>query len=355
MAQRVDVKAPRFQFENDYETINDLFLGQGWTDGLPIVPPTEQAVEAMLRGAGRGRSEVLGRIPPNWAEATVERVAVNAVMAGCSPEYLPVIIAAIEAIVEEPFNLHGVQATTHGVAPLVIVNGPIRKELNINCRYNCFGQGWRANATIGRAVRLVMTNIGGGIPGETDRSTTGMPSKYSYCFGENEEESPWEPLHVEMGYAKDDNVVTLVPADGPHDILERSSITAVGMLTSVTRAMCAIGSINTLIFGENLLLFCPEHAETVAREGYTKQMVRQFAFENGGFPLSWYGPEVGPWRKAQLAAHGIQVDGDDRVPIAQKPEDIIILVAGGAGKHSAYIGVFGGGHPVSKRIRVPGN
>ncbi|MBI2907622.1 MAG: hypothetical protein HYX92_08215 [Chloroflexi bacterium] len=343
----------KFHFESDCEAINNLFFERGWTDGLPVIPPTEEAVGAMLSGAGRDRSEILGKIPPNWAYATVEKVAVNAVMAGCLPGYLPVVIAAVEAMVEEPFNLHGMQATTHGCAPLVIVNGPIRKELNINCRYNCFGPGWRANATIGRALRLILTNVGGGIPGITDRSTTGMPSKYTYCIGENEEESPWEPLHVEKGYRKEENVVTVAPGDGPHDILDRSSTTAIGVLTTIAHAMGALGSGNTLIFAENILALGPEHAETVAREGYTKGMVRQFAFENAGLPLSWYGPEVGPWRKRQLAQHGIHVDGEDRVPIVEKLEDITIVVTGGAGKHSAYIGGLAAMHPVTKPIHVP--
>ncbi|MFH1486961.1 MAG: hypothetical protein ABIH46_12890 [Chloroflexota bacterium] len=353
MTQKLNVKEPKFRFEDNCQAINNFFYEQGWTDGLPIVPPTEEAVGAMLAGTNRSSAEVLGKIPPNWSEATIEKVAVNAIMAGCLPEYLPVVIAAVEAMVEEPFNLHAVQATTHGCAPLVVVNGPVRKELNINCRYNVFGPGWRANAAIGRTLRLILTNIGGGTPGLLDRSTTGMPSKYTYCIGENEEESPWEPLHVEKGYAREDSVVTVIPADGPHDILERSSTTALGVLTTMTRATCALGSINTIVFGENVMAFGPEHAETVAREGYTKQMVRQFAFENGGLPLSWYGPEVGPWRKAQLAQRGIHVDGDDRVPIAERPEDITIIVVGGAGKHSAYIGVLGAAHMVTKPISLP--
>ncbi|MBI2909530.1 MAG: hypothetical protein HYX92_17935 [Chloroflexi bacterium] len=351
MTQRAPIEEATFAYEDDCQAINNLFYEQGWTDGLPIVPPTDEAVQAMLSGANMKPSEVLGKIPPTWDEATAEKVAVNAVMAGCQPEYLPVVIAAVEAIAEPEFNAHGMQATTHPAAPLIIVNGPIRKQLDINCRYNLFGPGWRANATIGRAIRLVLLNIGGGVPGVLDRCTIGMPSKYTYCIGENEEESPWEPLHVERGYAKSDNVVTALAADGPRDVLERSSTTAVGVLTTLTRSIGAIGSPNSLIYGVNLLVICPEHAQSIAREGYTKEMVRQFVFENGWVPADWFGPEVGPWRRQQLEQKGIAIK-DDRIPMSEKPEDIMIVVAGGAGKHSGYIGTLTQARPVSKPIRM---
>ncbi|MBI2910143.1 MAG: hypothetical protein HYX92_21080 [Chloroflexi bacterium] len=353
MTHRVAVEQPSFLVENDFQTINNLFQEQGWTDGLPIAPPVDEAVEAMLLGADRSPSEVLGKIPPIWADATVQKVAINAVMAGCLPEYLPVVVAAVEAITEGEFNLHGLQATTHGAAPLIVVNGPIRKDLNINCRSNCFGPGWRANATIGRALRLIMLNVGGATPGILDLSTTGMPSKYTFCVGENEEQSPWEPLHVEKGYEKGDNVVTVFPADCPHDVLERSSTTAVGVLTTLSHAMSPLGNGNTMLFADSILAFCPEHAEVVARGGYTKAMVRQFVLDHAGLPLSYYGPELGPWRKQQLELTGIHIDDDGRVPVALKPEDITILVLGGPGKHSAFMGAITRAHPVTKPIRLP--
>ncbi|MBI2910333.1 MAG: hypothetical protein HYX92_22035 [Chloroflexi bacterium] len=343
----------RFQIENDCQTINNFFYEQGWTDGLPIIPPTEAAVQTMLTGTDRDPSEVLGKIAPNWTEATVEDVAVNAVMAGCLPQYLPVVMAAVEAIAEEAFDLHGVQATTHGAAPLVVVNGPIRQQLNINCRSNLFGPGWRANAAIGRALRLILLNLGGGAPGVLDRSTLGMPSKYTYCIGENEEESPWEPLHVEKGYAKEDNVVTVFPADGPHDILDPSSVSASSLLVTLAHGMGALDSPNGLLFAESILAFCPEHAHIVARDGYTKEMVREFLFNNSGFPLSWYGPELRPWRMQHLEDAGFHISGNERTPMAERLEDIYIIVAGGAGKHSAFIGMLTRAHAVTKPIRLP--
>lgn len=353
MSDGVLIEQPSFLIENDYQAINDLFEQEGWTDGLPIMPPVEVAVEAMLEAAGRHRSDVLGKLAPAWAEATVEKIAVNAVMAGCRPQYMPVIIAAVEAVADEAFDLHGIQATTHGAAPLVVVNGPIRRELNINCRYNCFGPGYRANATIGRAMRLILQNIGGGTPGVMDRATTGMPSKYTYCVGENEEESPWEPLHVEKGYAREDNAVTVFPADGPHDVLDRSSGTAKGILTSLAHALSPLGSCSTIHFSDSLLAICPEHAAIVAQGGYSKAMVREFIFKNGGLPLSFYGPELGLQRKRDFEEMGITLGEDDRVPIAEKPEDIEIIVLGGAGKHSTFIGTLTRAHRVTRAIHLP--
>ena len=192
--------APTFRLDGSYADINRHYQERGWTDGLPIVPPTEDDVGEFLRWVDRHPQDVVAVLPPRQGEATVERIAINAVMAGCRPEYLPVIITTIEALADPAFNLDSIQATTHPVAPLVIVNGPVARELGINAGYNAFGQGFRANLTIGRAVRLVLMNVGGGLPGTGDRSTQGSPAKIAYCVAENEAASPWEPLHVEAGF-----------------------------------------------------------------------------------------------------------------------------------------------------------
>ena len=175
--------------DESVQAINDLFVEKGWSDGLPIIPPTEQAVETMLAGTKRDPTEVAAAIPPCWGKATIEKIAINAVMAGCLPQYMPVIITAIEAMADERFRLAEIQPTTHPVAPLVIVNGPIVKKLDINSKTGAFGPCWRANATIGRAIRLILLNIGGALPGKLDLSTQGQPSKYTYCIAENEEDS----------------------------------------------------------------------------------------------------------------------------------------------------------------------
>src|SRR2546422_111037 len=217
-----------FDFPGPHEEIDALYQERGWTDGLPIVPPTEAAVREFLRWTDRDPRDVLGVLPPRQGEATVERVAANAVMAGCRPEYLPVVLAGIEALADPLFNLDAIQATTHPVAPLLVVNGPIAREIGLNAGYNAFGQGFRANVTIGRAVRLVLMNVGGGLPGSGDRATQGSPAKLAYCVAENEAESPWEPLHVEAGFPRDVSVVTVFGCEGPHNIQDHYSNTGLG-------------------------------------------------------------------------------------------------------------------------------
>ena len=179
----------------------EYYFEQGVTDGLPVVPPTEERMQLMLAATSQAADEVVALVPPNFGEASIEKIAVNAVMAGCKPEFLPVVIAGVRAMCDERVSLHGVQGTTHTATPLFIINGPVRQQLDINCAAGVFGSGWRANATIGRALRLIMLNIGGAHPGEIDKSTMGHPGKYTYCIGEYEEQNPWEPLHVEHGYA----------------------------------------------------------------------------------------------------------------------------------------------------------
>src|SRR5262245_14862754 len=189
---------------------------RGWTDGMPVVPPTSLGLKRMLDATGRDPQEVLGALPPKEGILTVEKVALNALMAGCKPEYMPVVLAAAEAIIDPRFNLRFNSRSTRGPAPLLVINGPIRQELSINCRSNVFGPGWRANATIGRAIRLLIRNVGGAVPGEMDRATLGHPGKYTYCIGEDEEHSPWQPLDVQRGFAKEDNVVTVISCEGPN-------------------------------------------------------------------------------------------------------------------------------------------
>ncbi len=215
----------------------------GWTDGLPVVPPTPERVERMLSGTRRSPDELIAPLPPKWGKATVERIAINAVMAGCLPEYLPIVLAAVEAMVDERFNLHGVQVTTSHVAPMLVINGPIRKALDINDGFNLFGQGWRANATIGRAVRLICTNIGGALPAELDRAAFGHIGKYTCCIAEIEgEENPWEPLHVERGFEPEDSTVTVFAGAGPQSINDHGSNTAEGILTTICQNMAASGN-----------------------------------------------------------------------------------------------------------------
>ncbi len=244
------------------------------TDGLPVCPPTEEAVREMLAATSRDPSEVIGLIAPRWGRATVEKIAVNAVMAGCLPEYLPVVLAAVEGLVCEHSPLETVQSTTAPLAPVIIINGPIKKTLQINYGSGCLGPGWQANATIGRAIRLLLLNVGGGIPGESDMATTGHPHKYTFCFGENEEASPWEPLHVEQGFPLEQSTVTIAYGDGPHSINDHICSSAEHILTIAADTMITMGA--NLPQRAPILVLCPEHASRVGSDGWSKEDVKRF-------------------------------------------------------------------------------
>jgi hypothetical protein len=326
-----------FRLKGDYSAINRHYQGQGWTDGLPIVPPSQDDVREFLRFTDREPREVVAVLPPRQGEATVERIAINAVMAGCRPEYLPVLLAAVEALVDPVFNLDSIQATTHPVTPLIIVNGPIAREVGINGGYNAFGQGFRANLTIGRAIRLLLMNVGGGLPGTGDRATQGTPAKIAYCVAENEEANPWEPLHVEHGFDRDTSVVTTIACEGPHNIQDHYSYTGLGILKVVAGAMGQAGSNNILAGGHPLLCLGPEHAATVARDGYSKRQVKEFLVEHARFPLARLGDEY----RRHLIQRGARDAPDTMVPAVRSVDDVTVIVTGGAGKHSCWQPTFG--------------
>jgi hypothetical protein len=338
------------ELTDDLEQINREYYMRGWTDGLPIIPPTEERVQRMLTGTSRPPQDVLGRMPPRWGDATVEKVAINAVMAGCLPAYMPVLCTAIEAMLEPQFNLYGIQATTHPVAPLVILNGPLARDLEINSGYNAYGPGWRGNATIGRAIRLILLNIGGGIPGQGDRSTQGSPAKFSYCMAENEPRNPWVPLHVERGFAPHISTVTVWGGEAPHNVNDHVSQSASNLLTTVADTAATMGMNNLYLNdAEMLIVLGPEHAATIAADGWSKQDVQQFLFEQARVPL-------------QRARHGgmwgmqdwpkwIDVHNDDtHIPVVRRWQDMIVIVAGGAGKHSSCVPTFGATRSVTRAI-----
>jgi len=240
MAEPVEERGG-YVVDEDIDAI-EYYFERGVTDGLPVVPPTEARMGRMLAVTARPADEVVALVPPNYGAATIEKIAVNAVMAGCKPEYLPVVIAGVQAMCAEPVSLHGVQGTTHTATPLFIVNGPVRQQLDINCATGVFGSGWRANATIGRALRLIMTNIGGARPAEIDKSAMGHPGKYTFLIGEYEEASPWEPLHVEKGYRPEQSTVSVYCCDAPQCISNHGSRTAEGILTTIAASMAWAGS-----------------------------------------------------------------------------------------------------------------
>jgi hypothetical protein len=329
---------------DDLSEVMEWLFASGWSDGLPVIPPTPRQVQRMLSGTTRQADELIGRIPPKGGRATVEKIAINAVMAGCKPAYLPVVIAAIEALLDDRCNTRGVQCSTHIASPLVIVNGPIAQELDINSGHNVFGQGWRANATIGRAVKLALVNLGGAIPGITDKATFGHPGKFTYCMAENEAANPWEPLHIERGFAPGDSTVTVFGAEAPHNINNHWSSTPHGLLQTMADSMATLGSNHLYLGGESMLVLGPEHAALLANAGWTKRDVRAFLFEHARKVLSQVkiGGMYGPETRRNLWPRWIDHDDEqERIPIARRAEDLTILVAGGAGRHSVYLPGWG--------------
>ena len=344
MARAPQLISNRIELPDSLDEINEYFYQRGWTDGLPIVPPTEDRVTKMLSGTTRNPQDILGRMPPKWGEVTIEKIAVNATMAGCLPEYMPVIITAIEALLEPKFNLYAIQATTHPVAPLLIVNGPIRKQLGANAGYNVFGQGARFNATVGRAIRLALINIGGGIPGKLDRATHGQPSKYSFCIAENEEQSPWPPFHIDRGFSPSTSTVTVGGFENPYEINDHSSDDAFGLLTTIAGSITHQGNNNILYQdGEILVVIGPEHSATIAKSNFSKQDIRHYLFEKARIPRSAFSER----HKIDRFPHFKE---DALIPVVTDENHILIVVAGGAGKHSMFCPSFGYTNSVTKAI-----
>lgn len=332
--------------------VNRLYYRRGWTDGLPIIPPTLGRVEEMLSCTDRNAQESLGALDPLKGEATVEKVAANAVMAGCRPEYLPVVLAAVEALAERDFNLRGVQTTDENVTPLLILNGPLTQALEVNSSFGALGPGWQANATIGRAVRLVMNNLGGGWPHVVAFAGIGQPGRYTLCLAENEAESPWAPLHVDQGFAPEDSTVTVLRAE--------SAINVTGALGEIASVMASSASAFARVHnGKVGVALAPYVANTLAGEGWSKADVQQHLYEHSNQPdtdfrASWlYGGIIAEadWPKWVLDAAAAGA-----VPAVRAPEDITIFVAGGDIPIPQHVYFPSWGFPpcrITKRVAPP--
>jgi hypothetical protein len=319
----------------------ETFFARGVTDGLPVVPPTPARVAAAVAATGRAADALVARVPPNYGRATVEKVAINAVMAGCRPEYLPVVLAAVEAVCDEAFDLHGVAATTNAPAPLVIVNGPVRKALDINCAAGVFGPGWRANATIGRALRLVCLNVGGATPGVVSMSTLAHPGRYTYCIGEHEEASPWESLAVEHGFAPGASTVAVLAADAPLTVYDQRSRRAEDLLATLAASLAVVEHHKMTHWGDTLVVLSPEHAATIAADGWGKAEIRRFLWARLRRPVRELVPGVDGGDG--LPEHVLRKFADPSqdptlIPKFREPENLKIVVAGGtAGRFSAIV------------------
>jgi hypothetical protein len=344
-----DTLAERFDGGNDIDA-QEMFFARGWTDGLPVVIPTAEKVDAMVAAAGRPAGDRIGPIPPRWREATLEKLAINAVLAGCRPDYFPVVLAAIEALLADDCQLYGIQTATNTTAPLLIVNGPIVGELEINARGNVFGQGVRANAAIGRAVQLVLRNIGGDLPGETDMATHGHAGKFTACIAEAEADSPWAPFHVERGFAPEDSTVTVIGASAPQNIFTYGCETGQDILDHLIGATLGLGHNNIIFPTGPLFVLSPEHAATLARDGIGKREIQQAVFERARIPLTRFAARSVRGLQHRRARWFAEVGDHDHIGIADRPEDVHIVVAGGAGIHSLFVPTAFSYAPVTRRI-----
>jgi len=336
------------QAPDDLDAFQEWACAEGWSDGLPVLPPTRARVARVLGGRDAGR--VVATLAPLDGRATLEAIAINAALAGAGPEHLPVVIAALRALAEPSFNLNAIQTTTHPCTPLVIVNGPIARRLGVNAGPNALGQGHRANAVIGRAVRLVLQNVGGARPGREDRATLGHPGKYSYCLAENEVDSPWPPLHVERGFGADESTVTVCGSEAPHNVNDHASTTAEALLANLAGTLATPGSNNAYLAGEPLLILGPEHAHTIAASGWSKADVKRALWERARIPARHFSAE----NRARFAvvdpARWGRLTPDAALPPAARPEDLMVIVAGGPGKHSMVVPTFGATRSVTARV-----
>jgi hypothetical protein len=339
--------AERFSAPDGLDAINTLLYRRGWTDGLPVVPPTRERVQAMI-GAWDGDA-LLGLVEPKLGRATVAKVAANAVMAGAAPEHFPILAAAVRALGEARLNLKALQTTTHPCAVMMLVNGPIVEQAGLNATYNLMGQGRLANAALGRALRFVLLNIGGASPGVLDRSTMGTPAKFSFCFAENAADNPWEPLHVERGFRPDQSAVTVAGVEGPHNVNDHYGMTAEEVLLTVAGTIAVTGSNNSYLGGEILVVLGPEHTEIIARDGFSKDDVKRFLMEHAIVPGHHISEPQGRAMAARVPERFIGSDWRQGARMFSNTDEVMVVVAGGAGRHSAVIPSFG----VTRSVTVP--
>ena len=341
-ARRLDIGPEEDEWEACYD--------RGWSDGLPVVPPTQLRVIRMLQGTTRDPDEIVGEVPPDYAPCTVEKIAINAVLAGCKPEYLPVVIAAVEAALQDEFCMHGLLATTYFSGPMVIVNGPVARRIGMNSKGNALGQGNRANATIGRALQLVIRNVGGGKPGGVDRAALGNPGKYTFCFAEDEENSCWESLSVERGFDEAASTVTLFAADGVQGIVDQKSRTPESLSRSFAAGLRVASHPKMVMGADAFLVISPEHERVFREARWSKAKIKETLNQLLQIP----GEEL--IRGAGGIEEGIPEKLRDRtLPKFREGGLNIVRAGGGAGLFSAIIAGWGasgstGSIPVTREI-----
>ncbi len=329
----------------------EYFYGKPWSDGMPVIPPTEELVATMLKGTRRDANEQIGLVPPNFEALTVRRIAEHAVMAGAKPEYMPVIIGAMQAVLEEKLNMHGVQTTIHGAAPLLIVNGPYARQIGINGGRGCFGPGFRANTTIGRTVRLILYNVGGGYP-SASFSCFGAAIRYAYCISENDAENPWEPLSVTRGFKAEDNVITAVQCDSPQLVHDDANDDPQRLHVSTTDSMSSFGGMNAYRATDMVVALAPDIADNFAKAGMSKSDVHKLLIEKAGKRVGDT-KRGGLWRIERLNRYVTKVDPDDDncwIPTIQEPSRLFLIVAGG--RPGATTAVMHGWNETTRGVTV---
>ena len=344
------LKSRRIELDGDDADLIEACYERGWSDGLPVTPPTAERVLAMLAGTRRSPQEVIGLIPPDRVECTVEKAAINAVLAGCKPEYLPVVLAAIEAALVPEFGLHGVLCTTNAVAPVIMVNGPIAKRIGMNSKGNVFGQGNRANATIGRALQLVVRNVGGGRPGEIDRACFGNPGKYTFCFAEDEDDGVWESYAVEQGFSKDASTVTLFTGDGVTPIIDQVARSPEQLIDSYVPCLRAVYNTSQVTDVAAFLVVGPEQARVFYRAGWSKQRLKDELHKRLHVPVRELKHGFGTEKEVERLK---REDPDARVPKFKTGSLNVIRAGGSAGLFSAIISGLGSItiKPVTREIK----
>ncbi len=341
-ARRIEL-AP---LEDEIEACYD----RGWSDGLPVVPPTELRVRRMLAGTGRAADAVVGMIPPDLAECTVEKVAINAVLAGCKPEYMPVVLAAVEAALIDAFCMHGLLCTTMFGSPVIIVNGPIARAIGMNAGGNALGQGNRANGSIGRALQLVVRNVGGGRPGGVDRSALGNPGKYTFCFAEDESDETWTSLAVERGFAPGVSTVTLFAGEGVQGVVDQHARTPEALAQTFAACLRTVAHPKLVMMSDAMLVVSPEHVAVFRAAGWSKERLKQELHDILQIPGALLMPGAGGMTE------GMAGDIAGKTLSKFRPDGLnIVRAGGGAGKFSAIIGGWAasgvkGSIPVSKEI-----
>ena len=323
---------------DDPEVLMDCFAARGWGDGLPLVAPTPERVDAMLAGSGHNPDEVIAVLPPRSGMATRRIVAVNAVLAGCRPEHLGVLVAAVRALARPEVNLRGVNATTHPVAPLLVVHGEVARAAGYNSGLGAFGPGNAANAATGRALRLILLHVAGAVPGSGDASTQGGPAKYAYCVAENLDESPWDGYAASVGVDAP-SAVTVHCGEAPHNVHDMESRDPAAILDKAASAMTSLGSNNAPVSsGEFFLMLCPEHAAACGARGWTRDRVASYLHDGarmraGDLRAAFALRAWAPWQES--------LPDDALMPMTERPDNIKIMVVGGPGKHSCVIPSWG--------------